>query len=183
MQYIIGNVMFNFLQRLRFATFRRDSQFFLLLTVLGHCLLVFYALFIANQLKFLKKSNRIFGISLLFLSALTWASAQYPFTHPAQQAQFQALLHDLRCPVCQNQDLADSNAALAGDLRDEVYHLVLTQHSDQEIIDFLTQRYGHFIVFNPPMTMLTAVLWYGPLCLLCIGLGLFALCGIRRGRQ
>lgn len=123
------------------------------------------------------------GIGLLCLCTVVWASARYPFTHPAQQAQFQALLHDLRCPVCQNQDLADSNAALAGDLRDEVYHLVLTHHSDQEIMDFLTQRYGDFITFKPPMTMLTSVLWYGPLGLLCIGIMMFAVYGIRRRGQ
>lgn len=122
----------------------------------------------------------LYSMILLCLCTLVWASARYPFTYPAQQAQFQALLHDLRCPVCQNQDLADSNAALAGDLRDEVYHLVVTQHSDQEIIGYLTQRYGDFIVFQPPVTILTSVLWFGPVFLLLIGLGVFAMYATRR---
>ncbi|MCX7090879.1 MAG: cytochrome c-type biogenesis protein CcmH [Legionellales bacterium] len=122
----------------------------------------------------------LFSLGLFCLCTLVWASARYPFEHPAQQAQFQALLHDLRCPVCQNQDLADSNAALAADLRDEVYHLVLAHYSDQEIIGHLTQRYGNFIVFKPPVTILTSVLWFGPVLLLLIGLGVFAMVGIRR---
>lgn len=108
------------------------------------------------------------------------ASARYPFDHPAQQAQFQALLHDLRCPVCQNQDLADSHAELAADLRGEVYRMVLAHQSDQDIIQHLTARYGDFIVFKPPIKLLTSVLWLGPALLLLIGLGIFAMTCIRR---
>lgn len=119
-------------------------------------------------------------IAALLLCTIVWASARYPFEHPAQQAQFQALLHDLRCPVCQNQDLAESNAALAADLRGEVYRLVLAQHSDQEIIHHLTARYGDFIVFKPPVKLLTTVLWLGPVLLLFIGLGIFAMTCTRR---
>lgn len=119
-------------------------------------------------------------IAALLLCTVVWAGARYPFEHPAQQAQFQALLHDLRCPVCQNQDLADSNAELAADLRGEVYRLVLSQHSDQEIIQHLTARYGDFIVFKPPVKLLTTVLWLGPVLLLLIGLGIFAMTCIRR---
>lgn len=123
----------------------------------------------------------LLSISILFLCTLTWAEALYPFNTPAQQAQFQALLHDLRCPVCQNQDLADSHAPLAADLRNEVYRLVQAQHSDQEIIHHLTGRYGDFIVFQPPVKLVTSALWFGPLLLLLIGLGLFAMNCTRRG--
>lgn len=123
----------------------------------------------------------LLSISMLCLGTFVWAEALYPFDSPAQQAQFQALLHDLRCPVCQNQDLADSHAPLAADLRDEVYRLVQTQHSDQDIIHYLTGRYGDFIVFQPPVTLLTSVLWFGPLLLLFIGLGLFVMNCTRRG--
>ena len=125
-------------------------------------------------------SRILLGISILLVCMVVWASARYPFEQPAQQAQFQALLHDLRCPVCQNQDLADSNAELAADLRAEVYRLVLAHQSDQEIIQYLTARYGDFIVFQPPIKLLTSVLWLGPAILLCIGLGLFAMICIRR---
>lgn len=120
-------------------------------------------------LRFLSAS----GLIILVLCTSVLAAPRYPFDHPAQQAQFQALLHDLRCPVCQNQDLADSNAELASDLRDQVYHLVLNHKSDQEIIQFLMDRYGDFIVFQPPVKALTSVLWFGPVILLVLGLGLF----------
>lgn len=120
-------------------------------------------------------------LAVVLLPSLLWASARYPFEHPAQQAQFQALLHDLRCPVCQNQDLADSNAELAGDLRAEVYRLVLAHHSDQDIIHHLSERYGDFIVFKPPVKSLTLILWLAPLLLLIFGLGVFGLTCVRRG--
>ncbi|PJD90717.1 MAG: cytochrome C biogenesis protein [Legionella sp.] len=114
----------------------------------------------------------------------SWASTpRYPFETASQQAQFQALLHDLRCPVCQNQDLADSNADIAADLRQEVYQLVVAHKSDQDIVHYLTARYGDFILFKPSLTMTTSILWFGPLILLVIGLGLFALTCIRRERH
>ena len=125
-------------------------------------------------------SRILLSIGGVLFCAVVWATALYPFEQPAQQAQFQALLHDLRCPVCQNQDLADSNAELAADLRAEVYRLVLAHQSDQEIIQNLTARYGDFIVFQPPVKILTSVLWLGPVFLLLIGLGMFAMTCIRR---
>ena len=114
--------------------------------------------------------SRLFlTLCALLLCTGVWAiaSARYPFDHPAQQAQFQALLHDLRCPVCQ-------------DLRGEVYRMVLAHQSDQDIIQHLTARYGDFIVFKPPVKLLTSVLWLGPALLLLIGLGIFAMTCIRR---
>ena len=125
-------------------------------------------------------SRILLSIGGVLFCAVVWATALYPFEQPAQQAQFQALLHDLRCPVCQNQDLADSNAELAADLRAEVYRLVLAHQSDQEIIQNLTARYGDFIVFQPPVKILTSVLWLGPVFLLLIGLGMCAMTCIRR---
>lgn len=126
---------------------------------------------------------RLFIILSIFgLPTLSFASARYPFEQPAQQAQFQALLHDLRCPVCQNQDLADSNASLAVDLRAEVYRMVQAHHSDQDIIQYLSARYGDFIVFQPPVKLLTSILWLGPVILLLIGVGIFVRTCIRRGQ-
>lgn len=111
----------------------------------------------------------------------SWASSpRYLFSNPRQQAQFQSLLHDLRCPVCQNQDLADSNAGVAVDLRQELYRRIIMNQSDKEIIDYLTVRYGDFILFKPPVRMTTAVLWFGPLLLLGLGLLFFGLTCIRR---
>ncbi len=97
----------------------------------------------------------------------------YTFNSPAQEAQFRHLLPELRCLVCQNQDLADSNADLAKDLRNEVYQQVLSGRSDQEIIQYLQSRYGDFILFRPPLKALTWILWFGPLLFMLSGLLIF----------
>ena len=97
----------------------------------------------------------------------------YQFDDTRQQAQFQHLLKELRCLVCQNQDLSDSNAPLAIDLKNEVYTMVKERQSDHEIIEFLTSRYGDFILFNPPFKEITYLLWLGPGIFLFFGLWLF----------
>ena len=100
-------------------------------------------------------------------------TAVYSFDQPKQAAQFQGLLKELRCLVCQNQDLADSNAGLAKDLRREVYHMVKAGQSDQDIVHYLTTRYGDFILFKPPVKSLTLLLWFGPGLFLLLGLLIF----------
>ena len=107
------------------------------------------------------------------LSQSLYADAIYPLDTPKQQAQFQGLLRELRCLVCQNQDLADSNAGLAKDLREEVYTHVKAGESDDEIVRYLTARYGDFILFKPPVKSITSILWLGPFLFLAVGLGLF----------
>jgi len=97
----------------------------------------------------------------------------YPLNTPQKVAQFQHLLKDLRCLVCQNQDLSDSNADLAKDLRQQVYQMVKEGKSDSEITTFLTERYGDFILFKPPVKLITLLLWFGPLLFLAIGLFIF----------
>lgn len=117
---------------------------------------------------------RILLLSLtLFHVTEAFANSFYPFESQQQDAQFSHLLKELRCLVCQNQDLADSNASLAKDLRDQVYELVKQRKSDTEIIDYLTARYGDFILFKPVMKPLTALLWFGPALFLLIGLFIF----------
>nr|WP_274519606.1 cytochrome c-type biogenesis protein [Legionella brunensis] len=101
------------------------------------------------------------------------ANSFYPLDTAKQEAQFSYLLKELRCLVCQNQDLADSNASLAKDLREQVYNLVKEGKADSEIIDYLTARYGDFILFKPPVKPLTALLWFGPALFLCVGLFIF----------
>ncbi len=111
---------------------------------------------------------------LLILSpTYSFANSMYPLESPRQEAQFDHLLRDLRCLVCQNQNLIDSNADLANDLRDEVYHLVKENKSDTEITQYLTARYGDFILFNPPVKSVTAFLWFGPTFFLVIGFIIF----------
>lgn len=111
-------------------------------------------------------------VTFLMVSVLQ-AENLYQFDNPRQQVQFQHLLKELRCLVCQNQDLSDSNAPLARDLKNEVYAMVKEQQSDQEIINFLTERYGDFILFNPPMKGVTYFLWFGPAFFLLLGLWIF----------
>jgi cytochrome c-type biogenesis protein CcmH len=114
-----------------------------------------------------------YGLALWLFSFALFASTQYPFADPKQEAQFTHLLKNLRCLVCQNQDLADSNASLAIDLRHKVYELVRDGQSDDEISDYLTARYGDFILFKPPVKTITALLWFGPFAFLIIGVVVF----------
>ncbi|PWY54793.1 cytochrome c-type biogenesis protein CcmH [Legionella qingyii] len=114
----------------------------------------------------------LFGF-LLFLCSSVWASSIYPLDSAQKEAQFNHLLKDLRCLVCQNQDLADSNAELAKDLRAQVYRMVKEGKSDNEISDYLTARYGDFILFKPPVKAVTFLLWFGPLLFLLLGFVIF----------
>lgn len=92
------------------------------------------------------------------------------FTNAEQESRYQRLTNELRCVVCQNQSLADSNAELAQDLRDQVRKMILQGQSDHEITEFLVARYGQFVLYNPPLQPLTYLLWIGPLLLLVIAL-------------
>ncbi|MEQ1792610.1 MAG: cytochrome c-type biogenesis protein [Nitrospira sp.] len=89
--------------------------------------------------------------------------------NPQAEARLKALAVELRCLVCQNQTLADSNAPLAEDLRREVREMIAKNMSDQEIIDFLVERYGDFVLYRPPLRATTTLLWVGPFLLLGIG--------------
>lgn len=120
---------------------------------------------------------------LLLIQTPAFSNTLYPLDTPKQDAQFSHLLRELRCLVCQNQDLADSNAGLAKDLRDEVYKLVKEGNSDDEIVHYLTARYGDFILFKPPVKAVTALLWFGPALFLFLGLLIFWLTCLRRVRK
>ena len=114
-------------------------------------------------------------LALLFLN-LPGASAGIEIRHfpsPALEKRYQHLIEELRCLVCQNQSLADSNADLAEDLRDEVYTMLIEGKQDQEIVDFLVNRYGDFVLYRPPVKKTTALLWFGPFAALAIGALIF----------
>lgn len=113
-----------------------------------------------------------FAVSLI-LTTICYANDIYPFADKKQEAQFQYLLKELRCPVCQNQDLADSNADVAKDLRQEVYKMVVTNKTDEEIIGYLTTRFGDFILFKPQLKSVTFLLWFGPVVFGLVGLLVF----------
>ena len=116
--------------------------------------------------------------SLLLLAGLVCAGQAraaidvYTFESDAQEQTFRELTKELRCPKCQNQDLADSNAPIAGDLRREIQRLMAAGQSDAEIIAHLEQRYGEFIRYRPPFEGRTLLLWLLP------GLGLLGGAGL-----
>lgn len=89
---------------------------------------------------------------------------------PVAEKRLQHLSEELRCLVCQNQNIADSNAELAQDLRREIRGMIQAGKSDKEIIDFMVVRYGDFVLYRPPVKGITLLLWGGPLVLLLLGL-------------
>jgi len=93
----------------------------------------------------------------------------YEFTDEVTKTRFQALTKELRCPKCQNQNLADSNSSIAQDLRAELYELLMQGKADIEIVDFMVKRYGEFVLYRPRVSSLTYVLWYGPWVLILLG--------------
>ena len=117
----------------------------------------------------------------LFLACLAVAQVAQPNEDPQIEARMRALTEQLRCLVCQNETLAESRAELAEDLRREIRKEIKAGKSDPEIIAFLTQRYGDFILYNPPVKMTTYLLWFGPFVLLVFGIALlFRYLGRRR---
>jgi len=90
--------------------------------------------------------------------------------NPALQARYENLTKELRCLVCQNESVADSNAFLARDLRKQVQEMLVQGKSDAEILDFMTARYGEFVRYNPPLEPKTVLLWGAPFLLLGVGL-------------
>lgn len=93
-----------------------------------------------------------------------------PFDDPAMQARYEALVKELRCLVCQNESIADSNALLAADLRREVREMMLAGRTDEEIKDFMVERYGEWVLFRPRLLPQTWLLWFAPALLLLPGI-------------
>ena len=96
------------------------------------------------------------------------ADTPLKFDDPAQELRYQSLLSELRCLVCQNQSLADSHADLAQDLREEVHGMMAQGKGNDEILAFMVQRYGDFVLYRPPVRSGTWILWFGPFVLLLI---------------
>ncbi len=121
--------------------------------------------------------KRLLIACLLGLSLVSVARAAidtYEFKDEVERERFRSLTEELRCPKCQNQNIADSNAPIATDLRREIYRMLDDGRSDKEIVDFLVMRYGDFVMYKPPLDSRTWLLWYGPFGLL--GLGAIVLC-------
>ncbi len=112
----------------------------------------------------------LLGLTVLLSSAAIAIDA-LPFKDRAEEQRFQNLSRQLRCLVCQNESLADSQAELAQDLREEVFAQMRQGKSDDEIKDYLTARYSDFVLYDPPLRAGTLLLWFGPLLVLLVGAG------------
>jgi cytochrome c-type biogenesis protein CcmH len=109
-------------------------------------------------------------IFLLMISISSHAVDSRQLSDPKQQESYETLTKELRCLVCQNQTIADSNAELAGDLRRQVYEMLQQGQSEQDIIRFMTDRYGDFVLYKPPFEGKTSLLWIAPVVFLAMGL-------------
>ena len=93
----------------------------------------------------------------------------YQFTTPELELRYQTLTEELRCLVCQNQNIADSHAELAQDLRRKVYEMLNRGETNPQIIDYMTERYGDFVLYRPPFNVKTLILWLAPILTLLMG--------------
>lgn len=126
---------------------------------------------------------RILAAVLLLGTTAAGAIAPMDFDSPEQRERFKALAEELRCLVCQNQSLADSDAGLADDMRREVLQLMKAGHSDEEIRNFLVERYGEFVLYKPRVEPSTWPLWFGPGVLVLISLSALYIALRRRARR
>jgi cytochrome c-type biogenesis protein CcmH len=108
-------------------------------------------------------------MALLLTPVFAAPVATYEFASEEQEALFNKLSNELRCLVCQNQAISDSNADLAKDLRDEIYGMLQQGMSEEEIVEFMVARYGDFVLYNPPLKPMTWLLWFGPAFALLAG--------------
>ena len=117
--------------------------------------------------------GRMLVAAALVLATAVQARVEvHTFDSAAQEERYNNLIAELRCLVCQNQNLADSNAELAVDLRRKTYEMVKQDKSETEIADYMVDRYGEFVLYRPPFNRNTLLLWVGPFVILLIGVGL-----------
>ncbi|MBJ7536767.1 cytochrome c-type biogenesis protein [Marinomonas transparens] len=120
---------------------------------------------------------------LLNLSSFAWAEEVMSFSSDLNQIRYQSLVNELRCPKCQNQNLADSGSGIAVDLREQVHQMIEDGKSDQEIVDYMVARYGEFVLYRPQHSSATFLLWYGPFILLAIGFTIFVSVIVRNRKR
>ena len=120
---------------------------------------------------------------LLSVQQLHAAEVMLEFDSPEQETRFEELLEELRCMVCQNQTLADSNAGLARDLRKRTYNMVRSGKSNNEIIEHMVERFGDFVLYRPPLKKTTVLLWFGPVIFLLIAVSTFWIYSHRTRRK
>lgn len=115
------------------------------------------------------KKTWLFLTALLFSSVAFSAIDALNFSSPQQESDYHQLTQSLRCPQCQNNNIADSNATIAVDMRGKVFELLQEGKSKNDVVDYMVARYGNFVTYNPPMTASTLVLWIAPLLLVLLG--------------
>ena len=130
------------------------------------------------------KAYGVILVLLLGISSLVWAGGveERSFAKPEQEQQYKKLVNELRCLVCQNQNLADSNAELAQDLREEIYGMIQKGLDDKQVVEFMVNRYGDFVLYRPPFNAATALLWIGPFLALFFG-ALILFMVVRRNKK
>ena len=117
------------------------------------------------------KKTWLFLTALLFSSVAFSAIDALNFSSPQQESDYHQLTQSLRCPQCQNNNIADSNATIAVDMRGKVFELLQEGKSKNDVVDYMVARYGNFVTYDPPMTASTLVLWIAPLLLVLLGGG------------
>ncbi|MEK7791539.1 MAG: cytochrome c-type biogenesis protein [Pseudomonadota bacterium] len=130
--------------------------------------------------------NKLFIIFLLVLIAPTivWAKEAVPVAENLEvEKRMLKLTENLRCLVCQNETIADSRADFSNDIRREIREQIKANKSDQEIIQFMVDRYGDFVLYDPPMKPTTLLLWFGPAALFLVGFGALVMYLRRRREQ
>jgi cytochrome c-type biogenesis protein CcmH len=125
----------------------------------------------------------LFALALVFATLPAFGKEAVSLGDPAVEARLKKVSEDLRCLVCQNQTLSDSNAELAEDLRNEIRVQIRQGKSDDEIRSYLVTRYGDFVLYKPPLKSTTALLWVGPFVLLAGGLAVAVVVLRRRGKR
>jgi cytochrome c-type biogenesis protein CcmH len=123
-----------------------------------------------------------FFVLTLLVTQVGYAIDDHQLADPEQQKTYELINSELRCLVCQNQTIADSNAELAADLRRQVFEMLQQGKSKEVIIQFMTDRYGDFVLYNPPLKTKTALLWLGPIAFLLTGFAMI-FWFIRRKKQ
>ncbi|ASY77545.1 cytochrome c-type biogenesis protein [Pectobacterium polaris] len=118
------------------------------------------------------------GALLLSFSVLA-TSEVLRFDNDTQEQQFRELTMQLRCPKCQNNSIADSNSMIASDMRQKVYELMQQGQTKEQVVDYMVDRYGYFVTYEPPITPFTILLWLLPALFLALGAGMI----IRRARR
>lgn len=129
--------------------------------------------------------KRLLFLSLLLMPLLASASniEAYRFDEPEKEARYHKLISELRCVVCVSQNIADSNAELAQDMRRHTYEMVQGGSSEDEVVNFMVQRYGDFVLYRPRLQSSTLLLWVGPFVIFVVGVVVLGLFIRRRNRE